>query len=94
MSSRDFIIEEAYEEGVDTDRQRWNSVLRLAVLISVVAAFAAIAISAAGEIPQAAIVIPVIVVAFTASWIQTGRARREDVPVRIAARHHRAAPTA
>ena len=79
---------------MDTDRQRWNAVLKLAVLISVVAAFAAIAISAAGEIPQAAIVIPVIIVAFTASWVQTGRARREEAPVRIASRHHRAAPTA
>jgi ABC-type Mn2+/Zn2+ transport system permease subunit len=79
---------------VDTDRQSWNAVLKLAVLISVVAAFAAIAISAAGDIPQTAIVLPVIIVAFTASWVQTGRARRQELPVRIAARHHRAAPTA
>jgi ABC-type Mn2+/Zn2+ transport system permease subunit len=79
---------------VDTDRQSWNAVLKLAVLISVVAAFAAIAISTAGDIPQTAIVLPVIIVAFTASWVQTGRARRQELPVRIAARHHRAAPTA
>ena len=79
---------------METNRQRWNAVLRLAVLISVIAAFAAIAISAAGEIPQIAIVLPVIIVAFTASWVQTGRARRLEAPVRIAERHHRAAPSA
>lgn len=80
---------------MDTDRQTWTAVLRLALLISLISAIAAIAISAAGDVPQAAIVLPVIVVAFTASWVQTGRARRSATPVRIAARHHRAAaPTA
>jgi len=76
---------------VEIDRQTWNAVLRLALLISIISAFAAIAISAAGEIPQAAIVLPVIVVAFTASWVQTGRAQRRDLPVRSAAQHRRAA---
>ena len=79
---------------MDTDRQSWNAVLKLAALISVIAAFAAIAISVAGDIPQTAIVLPVIIVAFTASWVQTGRARQQELPARIAARHHRAAPTA
>jgi ABC-type Mn2+/Zn2+ transport system permease subunit len=79
---------------MDTDRQKWNAALKLAVLISVVAAFAAVAISAAGDIPQTAIVLPVIIVAFTASWVQTGRARRQELPVHIAQRHNRAAPTA
>jgi len=80
---------------MDIDRQTWTAVLRLALLISVVAAFVAIAVSAVGNIPQAAIVLPVIVVAFTASWVQTGRAQRRAAPVRIAPRHQRAAaPTA
>jgi len=76
---------------VDTDRPTWTAVMKLALLISVIAAFVAIAVSAAGDIPQAAIVLPVILVAFTASWVQTGRAQRREVPVRVAARHERAA---
>ena len=54
--------------------------IKLAVLISIVAGLAAIVASAAGGVPQAAIVLPVIVVAFAASWIQTGRVRRETAP--------------
>ena len=80
---------------METDRQTWPAVLKLALLISVIAAFVAIAVSATGDIPQAAIVLPVIVVAFTASWVQSGRAQRREAPVRIATPHQRAAaPTA
>jgi len=74
--------------AMDTDRQTWTAVMKLALLISVIAALVAIAVSAAGDIPQAAIVLPVILVAFTASWVQTGRAQRQEAPVRIAPRHH------
>jgi hypothetical protein len=42
-------------------------------------------VSSAGGIPQAAIVLPVIVVAFAASWIQTGRIRRETAPAKLVA---------
>jgi hypothetical protein len=62
---------------VELNQPNWNAAIKLAVLISVVAGFAAAVASAAGDIPQAAIVLPVIVVAFTASWIQTGRVRRQ-----------------
>jgi hypothetical protein len=68
---------------VELDRYTWNAAVKLAVVISVVAGLAAIAVSAAGDVPQAAIVLPVIVVAFTASWIQTTRVRRERAPVRL-----------
>jgi len=70
---------------VDIDRRTWNQAVKLAMLISIFAGFIAVVASAAGSIPQAAIVLPVIVVAFTASWIQTGRARRETAPVRLVA---------
>ncbi len=30
-----------------------------------------------GDIPQVAVVVPVIVVAFAASWIRTGQVRRD-----------------
>ncbi len=72
---------------MELSRRTWNAAVKLAVIISVMAALLAIVASAAGTIPQAAIVIPVIVVAFTASWIQTGRVRREQVPLRL--HHHR-----
>ena len=68
---------------MELNRRTWGAALRLAVALSIVAALAAIAIHAAGDVPQAAIVIPVIVVAFTASWIQTGRVRRDAAPVRV-----------
>lgn len=73
--------------SVDIDRRTWNEAVKLAVLISIVAGLAAIVVSAAGGAPQAAIVLPVIVVAFVASWIQTGRVRRETAPAeRVAPR--------
>lgn len=68
---------------VELSRHTWNAAIKLAVVISVVAGFAAVMLSIASDIPQAAIVLPVIVVAFTASWIQTGRDRREHLPVRL-----------
>jgi hypothetical protein len=63
--------------SVELSRPNWNAAIRLAIVISIVAGFAAALASAAGDVPQAAIVLPVIVVAFTASWIQTNRLRRE-----------------
>jgi ABC-type Mn2+/Zn2+ transport system permease subunit len=73
------------KEIVELSRHTWNAAIKLAVIISIVAGFAAIVVSAAGDVPQAAIVLPVIIVAFTASWIQTSRAPREHAPVRISA---------
>ena len=72
---------------MELSRHTWNAAIKLAVVISIVAGLAAIVISAAGDVPQAAVVLPVIVVAFTASWIQTTRVRREHAPVRIGSPH-------
>lgn len=74
---------------VDINRHTWNAAFKLAAVISIVAGFTAIMLSAASDIPQAAIVLPVIVVAFTASWIQTSRAHREQLPVRLDTTHRR-----
>ncbi len=74
---------------MELTRHTWNAAIKLAVVLSVVAGFAAVLLSAAGDIPQAAIVLPVIVVAFSASWIQTSRVRREHTPVRLGVPHHR-----
>lgn len=75
--------------SVELSRHTWNAAIKLAVVISVVAGFAAVMLSTASDIPQAAIVLPVIVVAFTASWIQTGRDRRAHLPVRFDTTNHR-----
>ena len=76
---------------MEIERRTWSAALRLAVMFSVVAALGAIVVQAAGDVPQAAIVLPVIAVAFTASWVQTGRVRRDLIPVRRAAPHQRSA---
>ena len=73
---------------VELSRHTWTAAIKLAGTISIVAGFAAVLVSAAGDIPQAAIVLPVIVVAFTASWIQTNRVRREHAPVRLRTSAH------
>jgi hypothetical protein len=70
-------------EDVELDRHTWNAAIRLAAVISIVAVVAALVASAAGDVPQAAIVLTVIVVAFSASWIQTNRRRRGHIPVRL-----------
>lgn len=74
---------------MELSRHSWNAAIKLAAVISIVAGFAAVMLSAASDIPQAAIVLPVIVVAFTASWIQTSRAHREQLPVRLDTTHRR-----
>lgn len=75
-------------KSVELSHRTWNAAVKLAVIISITAAVLAVAISAAGDVPQVAIVLPVIIVAFVASWIQTGRVRREQVPLRVHP-HHR-----
>lgn len=73
---------------VELSHRTWSAAVKLAVIISITAAGLAVAISAAGDVPQVAIVLPVIIVAFVASWIQTGRIGREQVPPRLH-HHHR-----
>lgn len=68
---------------MERSQYTWNAAIKLAIVISIAAGLAAVLASAVGDIPQAAIVLPVIVVAFTASWIQTNRVRREHAPVRL-----------
>ena len=68
---------------MERSQYTWNAAIKLAIVISIAAGLAAVLASAVGDIPQAAIVLTVIVVAFTASWIQTNRGRREHTPVRL-----------
>lgn len=77
---------------VDVERHPspWSAAVNLALIVSVIAAIAAVVSTAAGDVPQAAVVLPVILVAFAASWIQTGRAHavaaRRAATVDVAAR--------
>ena len=70
---------------MELSRRTWNAAVKLAVIISISAVVLAVTVSAAGDVPQVAIVLPVIIVAFVASWIQTGRFQREQTPARV---HH------
>ncbi len=74
---------------MELSRHTWIAAVKLAVVISIMAGLVAMAVSAAGDVPQVAIVLPVIVVAFSASWIQTNRVRREHAPVRLGSPHIR-----
>ncbi len=64
---------------VELRRDLWIAIIKLAVAISTLAAVIAVAASLAGEVSQAAIVIPVIIVGFTASWMVTGRVQPSRV---------------
>lgn len=76
-----------YEEDVELRRRTWFAALQLAAVISVLAVLLVLAVSALGDVPQAAVVLPVIVVAFVASWIRTERVRRDFArPVSLAPR--------
>ena len=61
---------------MELSRRTWTAAVKLALVVSTLAALLAIAATSMGDVPQLAIVLPVIVVAFTLSWIQTGRVRR------------------
>jgi hypothetical protein len=58
---------------MDVSRVNWSDVLRLAVIVSVVAAMVAVAATAVGDVSHTAIVISVMVIGFVASWVQTSR---------------------
>lgn len=78
---------------MELEQRTWIAAVKLAIVASAVAVIFAIGMSSFGEVPHAAIVLPVIVVAFAASWIRTGRVREQPVapPQRA---HHRAVPIA
>ncbi|MCU0259804.1 MAG: hypothetical protein MUE78_02180 [Ilumatobacteraceae bacterium] len=53
----------------------WSPTLALALVVSLVAALVAIVLRAATDVSDTTIVVAVIVVAFTVSWIDSGRRR-------------------
>jgi hypothetical protein len=66
-------------EDMEVSRRTWNAAIKLAVVLSALAALVAFGVSRSGDVPQAAVVVPVIVIAFAASWIQTERIRRRAI---------------
>jgi hypothetical protein len=62
----------------------WSAALRLAFVVSALAAIVAMTLSAAGDVPQGALVAAVMVVGFVASWVQTGRVARVHDEHRVA----------
>ena len=63
-------------DHMEISRRTWTAAVKLAVVLSVLAAGVTFVVSRVGDVPQAAVVVPVIIVAFAASWIQTERIRR------------------
>lgn len=61
---------------MEISRRTWIAAVKLAVVLSTVAALAAITIASIGNVSDTRIVATVAVVAFAASWVQTGRVLR------------------
>jgi hypothetical protein len=61
---------------MDVRRSTWTAAIKLAIVLSFAAVAIAIVSTRLGNVPQAAIIIPVMLVAFSASWIQTERIYR------------------
>jgi hypothetical protein len=68
--------QDLHDGGMEIARRTWTAAVKLAVVASMLAAAFALGVSRLGDVPEAAVVVPVIVVAFASSWIQTDRIRR------------------
>ncbi len=62
----------------------WGAALRLAFVVSAIAAVAAVTLSEVGEVPRGALVAAVMLIGFVASWVQTGRVARVHQQHRVA----------
>jgi len=80
-------------QDMEISRRTWTAAFKLAAVLSALAAVVAFVVSRTGDVPQAAVVLPVIIVAFAASWFQTERIRRRAIadmviiPARLPARN-------
>jgi hypothetical protein len=64
------------KHDMELRKATWSAALRLAFVVSGLAAIVAVTLSAAGHVSPAALVSAVIVIGFVASWVQTGRVAR------------------
>jgi ABC-type Mn2+/Zn2+ transport system permease subunit len=72
------------KHDMELRKATWSAALRLAFVVSVLAAIVAVALSAAGGVPQGALIAAVMVTGFVASWVQTGRVARVHNEHRVA----------
>ena len=69
-----------HDGDMEISRRTWTAAIKLALVISIIAVGFAIGATKLGDPSPLALVIPVFVVAFTASWVQTGLIRRRHSP--------------
>jgi hypothetical protein len=75
------------EMGVS--HRTWTAAVRLAFVISTASALVAVIVSSFGEVPHAAIVLPVILIAFVSSWVQTSRLQQRALLAERVPLHNR-----
>ena len=78
---------------MELEDRTWIAAVKLAFAASAAAVIFALGMSSLGNVPHAAIVLPVIVVAFATSWIRTGRLREQPIAPQLRG-HDRAVPIA
>ena len=61
------------KHDMELRKATWSAALRLAFVVSGLAAIVAVTLSAAGDVSPAVLVSAVMVIGFVASWVQTGR---------------------
>ena len=72
------------KQEMELRKATWSAALRLAFVVSGMAAIVAVTLSALGDVPQGAFVSAVMVIGFVASWVQTGRVARVHHEHRVA----------
>ena len=72
------------KQEMELRRATWSAALRLAFVVSGMAAIVAVTLSALGDVPGGAFVAAVMVIGFVASWVQTGRVARVHHDHRVA----------
>jgi hypothetical protein len=65
-----------YTGEMEVRRATFEAAIRLATVLSVVAALAALTLDAVGDVSATRLTLLVAAVGFTASWVQTGRVSR------------------
>ncbi len=72
---------EDYVQNMEVRREMFGAAIRLAMVLSAVAAAVVLGLDAAGAASRPVLVLAVIVVGFGVSWVQSGRFPRAVVPV-------------
>jgi len=66
-----------YTDVMEIRRAQYGAAVRLAIVFSVVAAMATVALDVVGDVSTARLVVAVAAIGFATSWVQTGRIVRE-----------------